>query len=227
MQITEEQRRRAEANRLAALEKRKRAAEVPDVESWKLSKCRNMPSPLRPLSPFRAVFEICSPDEFSVTPEPLQGSWFPGEANYLQIIETCVSSVVPFYLTLSQGGRRTSVFKLSDYDLVLRCVKKLAVVELQEIPYTTRLVVEKFSQSVGTWWVPCMEGHYTEEQVDELLGKLPKSLRNALLPFQLEGVRFALRRGGRCLIADEMGLGKTIQVNRVHLHPSSADRLKP
>ncbi|CAL9198400.1 unnamed protein product [Musa hybrid cultivar] len=219
MQITEEQRRRAEANRLAALEKRKRAAEVADVESWKLSKCRNMPSPatveaavtLRPLSPFRAVFEICSPDEFSVTPEPLQGSWFPGEADCLQIIETCVSSVVPFYLTLSQGGRRTSVFKLSDHDSVLRCIKKLAVVELQEIPYTTRLVVEKFSQSVGSWWVPCMEGHYTEEQVDELLGKLPRSLRNALLPFQLEGVRFALRRGGRCLIADEMGLGKTIQ----------------
>lgn len=95
---------------------------------------------------------------------------------------------------------------------MLRCIKKLAVVELQEIPYTTRLVVEKFSQSVGSWWVPCMEGHYTEEQVDELLGKLPGSLRNALLPFQLEGVRFALRRGGRCLIADEMGLGKTIQV---------------
>ncbi|THU59325.1 hypothetical protein C4D60_Mb07t00970 [Musa balbisiana] len=223
MQITEEQRRRAEANRLAALEKRKRTAEVADVESWKLSKCRNMPSPatveaavtppcpLRPLSPFRAVFEICSPDEFSVTPEPLQGSWFPGEADCLQIIETCVSSVVPFYLTLSQGGRRTSVFKLSDYDSVLRCIKKLAVVELQEIPYTTRLVVEKFSQSVGSWWVPCMEGHCTEEQVDELLGKLPRSLRNALLPFQLEGVRFALRRGGRCLIADEMGLGKTIQ----------------
>lgn len=37
-------------------------------------------------------------------------------------------------------------------------------------------------------------------------------LLDALMPFQLEGVRFGLQRGGRCLIADEMGLGKTLQV---------------
>ena len=29
---------------------------------------------------------------------------------------------------------------------------------------------------------------------------------------QVEGVKFALRHGGRVLLADEMGLGKTIQV---------------
>lgn len=42
-------------------------------------------------------------------------------------------------------------------------------------------------------------------------------LLNSLLPFQLDGVRFGLQRGGRCLIADEMGLGKTLQV-LVKLH---------
>lgn len=31
------------------------------------------------------------------------------------------------------------------------------------------------------------------------------------MPFQREGVRFALARGGRALIGDEMGLGKTVQ----------------
>ncbi|XP_076443122.1 DNA annealing helicase and endonuclease ZRANB3-like [Babylonia areolata] len=31
------------------------------------------------------------------------------------------------------------------------------------------------------------------------------------MPFQREGVLFAVRKGGRCLIADEMGLGKTLQ----------------
>ncbi|WOK92311.1 DNA annealing helicase and endonuclease ZRANB3 isoform X2 [Canna indica] len=217
MEITEEQRRRAEANRLAALEKRKRVADLSNADSWKLSKCPRLrgPATVEPgvpqLSPFRAVLEVCSPDEFSVTPEPLEGCCFPGEAECLRIIENSVLSVVPFQPMLSQGGRMTSVFKLSEYDVVLRCIKKLAVVQLQEIPYTTRLVAEKFSQSVGIRWVPCMEGHYSEEQVDELLQKLPKSLRDALLPFQIEGVRFALRRGGRCLIADEMGLGKTIQ----------------
>lgn len=32
-----------------------------------------------------------------------------------------------------------------------------------------------------------------------------------LFPFQVEGVRFIEKSGGRCLVGDEMGLGKTIQ----------------
>uniref|UniRef100_A0A8C3YQ54 DNA annealing helicase and endonuclease ZRANB3 n=1 Tax=Catagonus wagneri TaxID=51154 RepID=A0A8C3YQ54_9CETA len=40
---------------------------------------------------------------------------------------------------------------------------------------------------------------------------LPDKLRLKLLPFQKDGISFALRRDGRCMVADEMGLGKTIQ----------------
>nr|XP_058909654.1 DNA annealing helicase and endonuclease ZRANB3 isoform X1 [Kogia breviceps] len=40
---------------------------------------------------------------------------------------------------------------------------------------------------------------------------LPNKLRAKLLPFQKDGITFALRRDGRCMVADEMGLGKTIQ----------------
>ncbi|XP_026190841.1 uncharacterized protein LOC34621132 [Cyclospora cayetanensis] len=40
---------------------------------------------------------------------------------------------------------------------------------------------------------------------------LPPKLREHLLPFQWEGVVFAVQRGGRALIGDEMGLGKTVQ----------------
>ncbi|XP_012505958.1 PREDICTED: DNA annealing helicase and endonuclease ZRANB3 [Propithecus coquereli] len=40
---------------------------------------------------------------------------------------------------------------------------------------------------------------------------LPEKLRAKLLPFQKDGITFALRRDGRCMVADEMGLGKTIQ----------------
>ena len=43
---------------------------------------------------------------------------------------------------------------------------------------------------------------------------VPAKLREALFPFQREGVKFALRRGGRCLIGDEMGLGKTLQARQ-------------
>ncbi|XP_075843902.1 DNA annealing helicase and endonuclease ZRANB3 isoform X3 [Microtus pennsylvanicus] len=48
-------------------------------------------------------------------------------------------------------------------------------------------------------------GSYTQ------LDFLPDKLREKLLPFQKDGIIFALRRDGRCMVADEMGLGKTIQ----------------
>lgn len=43
-------------------------------------------------------------------------------------------------------------------------------------------------------------------QVGALYALMPAFLERALLPFQREGVRFGLARGGRCLIADEMGV---------------------
>jgi len=45
----------------------------------------------------------------------------------------------------------------------------------------------------------------------DLSRMLPDKLCNALMPFQREGVLFALSHGGKVLIGDEMGLGKTIQ----------------
>ncbi|MBN3324771.1 ZRAB3 endonuclease, partial [Atractosteus spatula] len=54
-------------------------------------------------------------------------------------------------------------------------------------------------------------------ELDSRLATLPDRLRRRLLPFQREGVTFALSRRGRCMIADEMGLGKTIQAISVAL----------
>ncbi|KAK7126664.1 hypothetical protein R3I94_017995 [Phoxinus phoxinus] len=45
----------------------------------------------------------------------------------------------------------------------------------------------------------------------DALQLLPQKLQEKLMPFQREGVCFALSMDGRCMIADEMGLGKTIQ----------------
>ena len=43
------------------------------------------------------------------------------------------------------------------------------------------------------------------EEVERMLScNMPPSLRQALMPFQEEGVRFGLQRQGRCLIADEV-----------------------
>ena len=41
--------------------------------------------------------------------------------------------------------------------------------------------------------------------------RIPPDLRSSLLPFQADGVWFAISRGGRVLLGDEMGLGKTVQ----------------
>ncbi|XP_047032444.1 SWI/SNF-related matrix-associated actin-dependent regulator of chromatin subfamily A-like protein 1 [Helicoverpa zea] len=43
------------------------------------------------------------------------------------------------------------------------------------------------------------------------LSPVEATLRNKLMPFQAEGVRFGISRRGRCMIADDMGLGKTFQ----------------
>lgn len=41
------------------------------------------------------------------------------------------------------------------------------------------------------------------------IGDLPLLLRSSLLPFQEEGITFAIQRGARVMIADDMGLGST------------------
>lgn len=121
---------------------------------------------------------------------------------------------MPSHYTQNNDGGKACVYKLTDYDAVLSCLKNSKGFEVQEVPWTTLNVVEKLSHSFITGrWNPCRPEHLSHETVEELIGKLPKRLLDVLLPFQLEGVRFGLQRGGRCLIADEMGLGKTLQVS--------------
>ena len=55
------------------------------------------------------------------------------------------------------------------------------------------------------------ESESNEESVESLFAKIPLPLAASLLPFQREGVAFALRAGGRALNCDEMGVGKTLQ----------------
>lgn len=120
MEITEEQRQRAEANRRAALAKRKQLAGG-QQDPWKLFKCRKVspehkptfPKPqenkvplgpiVKPQTPdqlpdkFRVRLEICSEDSFSITPEAIQGFRFPGEAHCLEKLSVCLSNVRIFF----------------------------------------------------------------------------------------------------------------------------------
>ncbi|GAB2270051.1 hypothetical protein Dimus_004965 [Dionaea muscipula] len=259
--LTEEQRQRAEANRLRALAKRKAILDhqqqrqrqeqerpinppVPDP-CWSLFKCRKLsPGPFlhhhrRPLSSkpvsgpgtldhsyqpnaeisdtplpekFQVRLEICSPDSFCIKPEPVQGFSYPGDAECFGKIEAWLFNVVPTHYTQILDGGKASVYKLKDYDVILKCLKSSKGIEVEEIPWTTYNVLEKLSHSYNAGkWMPCRPEHLPDEKVEELMNKLPRKLLDRLLPFQLDGLKFSLQRGGRCLIADEMGLGKTLQ----------------
>lgn len=112
MEITEEQWNRAEMNRLAALEKRKRGACSPISEGrdspWRLFKCKKIvhdqqkntkenyppPPPPPPPTKFSVVLEICSPSEFTIFPQLVQGFFFPGEDECFRRIQDCFESEV-------------------------------------------------------------------------------------------------------------------------------------
>ncbi|KAG4155167.1 hypothetical protein ERO13_D03G095500v2 [Gossypium hirsutum] len=239
MRLTEGERKQAETNRLAAIAKRKAllqssSADIHCQENqshyWRLAKCpklandnaqipkrpqdsKSMPVSSTQLSKkFQARLEICSPDSFSITPKTLKGCLYPGDEECLRRLGDVLSDVMHSHYTQDSGGRKACVYKLRDYGSVLSCLRKSKDIEIKEIPHLTLRVVETFSHCfVAGQWRPCRPEHLSDEDVDELITKLPETLLNSLLPFQLEGIKFGLRRGGRCLIADEMGLGKTVQ----------------
>ncbi|ESQ40715.1 hypothetical protein EUTSA_v10012481mg [Eutrema salsugineum] len=235
MEVSEEQRRRDEEDRLMLGEKRKPSfdsSENPQrQQNFRLAKCRKLdggndvgfkegyrsyeydPGTITSVSEkFRVRLEICSPDSFSVTPVQAQGSRYPEKQDCLRILSEILSEAIPSHYTQNHDGGKAGVYKIRDYSMVLGCLKRSKIVEVEEIPWTTFAVVEKLSQSfISGKWEPSKPEHFTEEKVEELIESLPRKLVNSLLPFQLDGLRFGLRRGGRCLIADEMGLGKTLQ----------------
>lgn len=126
MEVSEEQRRRDEANRLAFSEKRKTSfdsSENPQrQQDFRLAKCRKLDGgndvcfqegyrnyePERGLSTsvpekFRVRLEICSPDSFSVTPVQLQGFRCPEEQECLRQLREILSEVSSSLYFLAQS----------------------------------------------------------------------------------------------------------------------------
>lgn len=77
--------------------------------------------------------------------------------------------------------------------------------DLEEIPKFLVKGISNFLKHVNK---------YNSEPVLDILD----SMRDKLLPFQLDGVKFVVRRNGRALIGDEMGCGKTIQALAIIYH---------
>ncbi|GCC19197.1 hypothetical protein chiPu_0018261 [Chiloscyllium punctatum] len=93
-------------------------------------------------------------------------------------------------------------FLLEDYRQLIDALSKISDVQIEPFP---RGVLEIF--------LPQFEKTSLEpvEVPEADLSAVDPKLVHSLMPFQRDGVNFAVSRGGRLLLADDMGLGKTLQ----------------
>ena len=92
-------------------------------------------------------------------------------------------------------------FKLSEHDDLMKKVRPLQKSDNIHFEALPRWIVSTFKNFTSN--LP------QEQEVDFSL--VEETIANALMPFQREGVIYALQRKGRVFLADDMGLGKTIQ----------------
>nr|XP_013816263.1 PREDICTED: SWI/SNF-related matrix-associated actin-dependent regulator of chromatin subfamily A-like protein 1 isoform X5 [Apteryx mantelli mantelli] len=93
-------------------------------------------------------------------------------------------------------------FLLEDYPKLMEAVQSLVSVEVEPLP---KAVIQTFATQIE---------RFTSQMVDfpdADLSVVDSKIVTSLMPFQREGVNFAILRNGRLLLADDMGLGKTIQ----------------
>ncbi|XP_057708938.1 SWI/SNF-related matrix-associated actin-dependent regulator of chromatin subfamily A-like protein 1 [Corythoichthys intestinalis] len=93
-------------------------------------------------------------------------------------------------------------FSLEDYKSLMELLSGIAAVEVEPLP---RAIVQAFSAS--------FEG-LPAKKLDVPVADLScvdPMITSSLMPFQMEGVNYAVSKQGRLLLADDMGLGKTVQ----------------
>uniref|UniRef100_A0A8C8S1K4 SWI/SNF-related matrix-associated actin-dependent regulator of chromatin subfamily A-like protein 1 n=1 Tax=Pelusios castaneus TaxID=367368 RepID=A0A8C8S1K4_9SAUR len=93
-------------------------------------------------------------------------------------------------------------FQLEDYPRLMEAALGLPSVTLEALP---RPVIEVFAPRFDQ---PAL---HVSDVPEADLSAVDSKLVMSLMPFQREGVNFAISREGRLLLADDMGLGKTIQ----------------
>ncbi|XP_073490506.1 SWI/SNF-related matrix-associated actin-dependent regulator of chromatin subfamily A-like protein 1 [Aquarana catesbeiana] len=93
-------------------------------------------------------------------------------------------------------------FLLEDYQKLMEAILRIQQVEVEPLP---RWVAQAFAAQFEKTSLS------RAEIPDVDLSSVDSKLVSSLMPFQREGVSFAISREGRLLLADDMGLGKTIQ----------------
>uniref|UniRef100_A0A663DV06 SWI/SNF-related matrix-associated actin-dependent regulator of chromatin subfamily A-like protein 1 n=1 Tax=Aquila chrysaetos chrysaetos TaxID=223781 RepID=A0A663DV06_AQUCH len=92
-------------------------------------------------------------------------------------------------------------FLLEDYPKLMEVLQSLVSVEVEPLP---EAVIQTFAAQI-------QRSTSQIDVPDADLSVVDSKIVTSLMPFQREGVNFAILRNGRLLLADDMGLGKTIQ----------------
>ncbi|XP_030642537.1 SWI/SNF-related matrix-associated actin-dependent regulator of chromatin subfamily A-like protein 1 [Chanos chanos] len=93
-------------------------------------------------------------------------------------------------------------FLLEDYKKLMEALNAIPSVEVEPLP---RAVIQAFSSQFE-------KSQSKAPEIPEAdLSSIDSTLTRSLMPFQRDGVNFAVSRDGRLLLADDMGLGKTVQ----------------
>ncbi|TMS06428.1 SWI/SNF-related matrix-associated actin-dependent regulator of chromatin subfamily A-like protein 1 [Larimichthys crocea] len=93
-------------------------------------------------------------------------------------------------------------FSLEDYKRLMDLLSGIAAVEVEPLP---RAIIQAFSARFDGTEARSLDVPEAD------LSSIDHSLTRSLMPFQREGVNFAVSKQGRLLLADDMGLGKTVQ----------------
>ncbi|XP_041329346.1 SWI/SNF-related matrix-associated actin-dependent regulator of chromatin subfamily A-like protein 1 isoform X2 [Pyrgilauda ruficollis] len=92
-------------------------------------------------------------------------------------------------------------FLLEDYPKLMQVLLSLVSVEVEPLP---EAIIKTFAAQL-------QRSPSLTDIPDADLSVVDSKIVTSLMPFQREGVNFAISRNGRLLLADDMGLGKTIQ----------------
>ncbi|RNA00532.1 SWI SNF-related matrix-associated actin-dependent regulator of chromatin subfamily A 1 [Brachionus plicatilis] len=99
-------------------------------------------------------------------------------------------------------------FELKEYqDLVKKILNKFKRGEVQLVPLPNALL-DVFQNQLKGLNYPKIDPSIDFEHIKK---KIDADIAKSLMPFQIEGVKFAIQQNGRLLLADDMGLGKTVQ----------------
>lgn len=99
-------------------------------------------------------------------------------------------------------------FDLKEYEnLVKKISEKFKRGEVQMVPLP-KAFLEVFRNQLKGINIPKIDPTI---DFDHLKKNIDSAIANSLMPFQIEGIKFAIQQNGRLLLADDMGLGKTVQ----------------